>query len=110
MDAILRQLCDLDGVGGALVLSRDGHPLASVMEDDRAQTHATQAAAIFALLDRYTRAVAVGSPRQLVVETPTATLVITVANDMLLLLEASADAPLGRMKLAAAQAARLLVR
>ncbi len=108
MEALLRQLCGIQSVMGALVLSRDGHPLVAIMDDERVAIHAAQCAALFTLLDRYTRAVAFGSPSQVVIETPLATLVLTAATDMLLLLETSPDAPLGRIKLTARQAAQVI--
>jgi predicted regulator of Ras-like GTPase activity (Roadblock/LC7/MglB family) len=108
MESLLRQLYTLPGVAGALVIGRDGLAIASLMDDARTEAHAAQGAAAFDALTRYTRHLALGAPRQVMLETGAATVILTEAGELLLLVEATADGRLGRLRLEAARIARLL--
>lgn len=108
MEALLRQLYAIDGVVGVLLVGRDGLAVVSLMDDARTEAHAAHAASSFDALTRYTRQLALGGPRQALIETGSATLVLTEASELLLVVEAGASPNLGRLRLESARIARAL--
>jgi predicted regulator of Ras-like GTPase activity (Roadblock/LC7/MglB family) len=108
MEAILRQIFTVEGVTGALLASKDGLTIASVMDIPTTEAHAAHAATAFDALERYTRQVALGKPRQAVIETGSAVLILTEAGNMILVVSAHAAANLGRLRLESARMAHAL--
>ncbi|SRR5579883_1445606 len=108
MEKILRQLLNIDLVAAILLIGKDGLPVASMVDDARTEAHAAHAAAAFEAITRYTRQLNFGAPRQVLFTTDTAVVVITEANDLLLVVEARAGVNLGRLRLEAQRVSRAL--
>ncbi len=108
MEKILRQLLNIDLVAAILLIGKDGLPVASMVDDARTEGHAAHAAATFEAVTRYTRQLSMGAPRQALFTTDTAVVMITEANDMLLVVEARTGVNLGRLRLETLRVARLL--
>ena len=108
MEPILRQIFTVEGVTGVLLASKDGLTIASVMDIPTTEAHAVHAATVFDALDRYTRQVSLGKPRQTMIETGAAVIILTEAGNMLLIVIAHAAANMGRLRLESARVARAI--
>ncbi len=106
METFLRQLYDIEGVSGVALIGTDGLTFASLMDDPRAEAHAAHAAAAFDTLVRYTRQLAVGGLRQVIVEAANAVIALTEAGDLIVVVEAAPSVNQGRLKLESARVAR----
>ena len=96
----MHQLFEFDDVTAAILLDREGLVIASMHADGRDQMHAAYVAAAFTSIDRYTREAVAGPIRQLLITTDRTLLVVTeTAHNNLLLVEASIDVNIGRIRL-----------
>src|SRR5271165_6822900 len=109
METLLRRLVEIEGVLGVLLVGKDGLLIASLMDAARAEMHAALVAPAFDALAGYTRQVGAGSTRLVMLQTPSAAIVIAEAGDMLVVVEATADAALERIRLEATQTARAVL-
>jgi predicted regulator of Ras-like GTPase activity (Roadblock/LC7/MglB family) len=108
MEKILRQLLNVELVFAIVLIGKDGLPVATMVDDARTEIHAAHAAASYEALARYARQLNWGAPRQAFFSTDAATVVITEAGDMLLVVEAKAGVNLGLLRLEATRVARAL--
>jgi predicted regulator of Ras-like GTPase activity (Roadblock/LC7/MglB family) len=99
MESLLRQIFAIEGVTGALLTSKDGLIITTLMSEADGEAHAAHAAAAFDALVQYTRQVAMGKPQQAIMLTGTSALALTETGDMILVVIAHATTNLGRLRL-----------
>lgn len=106
METLLRQLFEVEGVIGASLIGRDGITIATLMDDSRASNHAAMAATTFDAVMTYTQQLTLGQPRTLLIETGSAVIVLAAAGELLLIVEATAQVTLGRLRLESQRVAK----
>jgi predicted regulator of Ras-like GTPase activity (Roadblock/LC7/MglB family) len=99
MEKMLRRLCAIEGVTGALIMGKDGLPIVSLMPSDRANLHASYTSSIFESLTRYSTTLKLNTSRQVMLDTGMAFLLLAEAGEFLIVAEATRTANIGQLRL-----------
>lgn len=110
MDTILQRLVEIEGVTGALCVGKDGLVVASSLTGEDEEILGAMAAAAFDAAGRYIEQLGVGTVRYALFEAPGGTAQIADAGEMLVVVRATEQAELGRIRLELTQAARRLAQ
>lgn len=104
MDTILQRLMEIEGVTGALLVGKDGLVVASTMEGEDEEYLSAMAAACYDAAARYIGQLGLGDVRHAMYETPGATIQVTDAGDLLLVVRSTYSANIGRVRMECSQA------
>ena len=104
MDTILQRLMEIEGVTGALLVGKDGLVVASTMEGEDEEYLSAMAAACYDAASRYIGQLGLGDVRHAMYETPGATIQVTDAGDLLLVVRSTYSANIGRVRMECGQA------
>lgn len=110
METILQRLMAIEGVTGALIVGKDGLVIASSMEADDGELVGAMAAATYDATGRYIGQLGLGEVRHALFEAPGGTIQVTDGGDMLIVVRASAQASLGRIRMETTQASHHLAQ
>lgn len=106
MDANLRRLVEIEGVSGALLAGKDGLVVASTLDGEDEEMLGAMAAAAFDASARYIEQLGMGAVRYVLFETPAGIVQAADAGDMLVVVRATEQAGIGRIRLELARAVR----
>jgi predicted regulator of Ras-like GTPase activity (Roadblock/LC7/MglB family) len=110
MDTILRRLLEIEGVTGALCAGKDGLVVAGTLAGGDEEMLGAMAAACFDSSLRYIDQLGMGTVRYALFETPGGAIQVADAGEMLLVVQSTQRAGLGRIRMELARAAQRLAR
>jgi hypothetical protein len=110
VDNSLRRLVEIDGVIGALVVGKDGLVVTSTLDGEQEELVGAMVAAAYDAAGRYVEQIGAGQIRYALFETPGGTLQIANSGEMLVVVQSTRQASLGRVRLELLQAAQRLTQ
>lgn len=99
MEVILQRITEIEGVAGAILVGKDGLVVAGTMEGEDAEVLGAMAAACFSAVSRYTEEIGTGEARRAVIEAKHGTLFMIEVGDLILVVNTTPQAHLGRVRL-----------
>lgn len=104
METVLQRLMECEGVTGALLVGKDGLVVASTMDGEDEELLSAMAAASFDASARYIEQLGLGDMRHAMFETSGATVQVTDAGDLLIVVRCTYHANIGRVRMECGQA------
>jgi len=98
VETVLQRLLEIDGVTGALLVGKDGLVVASTLEGEEEEFLGAMAAACYDASARYIGQLGMGDVRHFIFETPSGTIQISDAGELLLVVRSNSRANIGRIR------------
>lgn len=110
METILQRLLEIEGVTGALCAGKDGLVVASTLAGEDEELLGAMAAACFDSTMRYIDQLGMGSVRYALFETPGGAIQLADAGEVLIVVQCTQRAGLGRIRMELSRAVQRLAR
>ena len=110
MDKSLQRLVEIDGVTAALYVGKDGLVVSSSLDGDQEELVGAMVAAAFDATGRYVEQLGTGQVRYALFEAVQGTVHIADGGEILVVVQATTSASIGRIRLELMQAAQRLAQ